>query len=286
MQLEMKNISKSYNRKKEALSDITITLTSGIYGLLGPNGAGKSTLMSILTDNLKPDKGQVLYDGKEIRALKEKYRDAIGYMPQQQSLYDNFTGEEFLWYMAALKGLDKKTCKNRINELLHMVNLESEKEKKVGSYSGGMKQRILIAQAMLNHPKILIMDEPTAGLDPSERIRIRNFLSTISEDKIILIATHIVSDIESIAKEILLLKEGKLIRAGTPNKLLSEIENKVFEVTVGIDEEYLEKEAKIANIRIGEGEKVYRVVQEQEPLGVAFTKAKAGLEELYLYHFL
>lgn len=286
MELMIQDISKSYNRKKQALSHFNMTFTPGIYGLLGPNGAGKSTLMNVITDNIKADSGQVLYDGTPILSLNEKYRDLIGYMPQQQVLYDNFTGEEFLWYMASLKGLEKKICKKRIVELLQMVNLWSEKDKKLGSYSGGMKQRILIAQAMLNDPKILIMDEPTAGLDPSERIRIRKFFSTISENKIILIATHIVSDIEFIAKEIVLLKNGEMIKAGRPQQLLEEITDKVYEVIVPMEEEYRCESAKIANMKMGVGEKVYKVVQDNPPSGYDYQRIKAGLEELYLYYFL
>ena len=242
--------------------------------------------MNIITDNIKTDGGNVLYNGTDIHALKDKYRSLLGYMPQQQVLYDNFSGEEFLWYMAALKGMDKKSCKDRISELLNMVNLYTEKDKKIGSYSGGMKQRILIAQAMLNNPEILMMDEPTAGLDPSERIRIRNILSTLSENKIIIIATHIVSDIEFIAKEIILLRNGEIANSGQPQKLLTEISDKVYEIEVGMDEEYRWDGAKIANIRMGANEKIYRVVQDEPPEGYHYQKAKAGLEELYLYYFI
>ena len=286
MELTVKDVTKIYGSKKAALSHVSMTFTPGIYGLLGPNGAGKSTLMNIITDNIKTDGGNVLYNGTDIHALKDKYRSLLGYMPQQQVLYDNFSGEEFLWYMAALKGMDKKSCKDRISELLNMVNLYTEKDKKIGSYSGGMKQRILIAQAMLNNPEILIMDEPTAGLDPSERIRIRNILSTLSENKIIIIATHIVSDIEFIAKEIILLRNGEIANSGQPQKLLTEISDKVYEIEVGMDEEYRWDGAKIANIRMGANEKIYRVVQDEPPEGYHYQKAKAGLEELYLYYFL
>jgi len=286
MELTVKDVTKIYGSKKAALSHVSMTFTPGIYGLLGPNGAGKSTLMNIITDNIKTDGGNVLYNGTDIHTLKDKYRSRLGYMPQQQVLYDNFSGEEFLWYMAALKGMDKKSCKDRISELLNMVNLYTEKDKKIGSYSGGMKQRILIAQAMLNNPEILIMDEPTAGLDPSERIRIRNFLSTLSENKIIIIATHIVSDIEFIAKEIILLRNGEIANSGQPQKLLTEISDKVYEIEVGMDEEYRWDGAKIANIRMGANEKIYRVVQDEPPEGYHYQKAKAGLEELYLYYFL
>lgn len=286
MKLEIQNVSKSYNKSNKALSNVSMTFTPGIYGLLGPNGAGKSTLMNIITDNIKADSGTVLFDGNDIRALNENYRDKIGYMPQQQVLYDNFTGEEFLWYISALKGIDRKSAKKRIHELLNMVNLYSQKDIKISAYSGGMKQRILIAQAMINNPDILILDEPTAGLDPAERIRIRNFLSTISENKIIIIATHIVSDIEFIAKEIILLKEGNVIKSGMPEKLCLDISNKVFEITIDINESYNHIKSKIANIKMGENEKVYRIVQDEVPKGFNYRCVNAGLEELYLYHFL
>lgn len=261
-------------------------LTPGVYGLLGPNGAGKSTLINILVGNLKATGGSAKWNGKEIRKLGAKFRDVVGYMPQQQVLYDTFTGEEFLWYMGALKGIPRKKCRERIKELLHMVNLYEQRNIRISHYSGGMKQRILIAQALLNDPQILIMDEPTAGLDPSERIRIRNFLSTISQDKIILIATHIVSDIEAIAKEILLLREGKLLRKGRPEELLREIHGKVFEVKTGVDETLDVNAFRISNIRVAENEKIYRVVSDQVPEGKSVHKVEPGLEELYLYYFL
>lgn len=286
MQLQVNGVSKSYVKHKYALENISMSLTPGIYGVLGPNGAGKTTLINILIDNIFPDCGTVVYNGQDIHTLKEQYRAVVGYMPQQQVLCDNLTGEEFLWYMASLKGIDRKSCKDLIYNLLVRTNLYKEKDKKIGSYSGGMKQRILIAQALLNDPQILIMDEPTAGLDPSERIRIRNLLSTLSEHKIILIATHIVSDIETIAKEIILISNGKIIRMGTPNQLLTEIDDKVYEIKTSLDTEYADETAKISTIRVGEHEKIYKVVQDKAPKNVSYTKVKAGLEELYLYHFL
>lgn len=286
MELLVKNINKTYGKKKRALCDVTMSFTPGIYGLLGPNGSGKSTLMNIITDNLKADGGEVLYDGQSIHKRKEAYRAKIGYMPQQQAIYDNFTGEEFMWYMAALKGLDKKQAESRIESLIAMVNLGDEKEKKIGSYSGGMKQRILIAQALLNDPDILIMDEPTAGLDPSERIRIRNFLSEISENKIIIIATHIVSDIEFIAKEIILLKAGEIIDHGSPQQLLEELDGMVYEVETGLDEEYGQGDAYIVNIKMGSAGKIYRVISKKKLDGRNVKQVKAGLEELYMYHMI
>ena len=286
MELLVKNINKTYGKKKRALCDVTMSFTPGIYGLLGPNGSGKSTLMNIITDNLKADGGVVLYDGQSIHKRKEAYRAKIGYMPQQQAIYDNFTGEEFMWYMAALKGLDKKQAESRIESLIAMVNLGEEKGKKIGSYSGGMKQRILIAQALLNDPDILIMDEPTAGLDPSERIRIRNFLSEISENKIIIIATHIVSDIEFIAKEIILLKAGEIIDHGSPQQLLEELDGMVYEVETGLDEEYAQGDAYMVNIKMGSAGKIYRVISKKKLDGRNVKQVKAGLEELYMYHMI
>lgn len=286
MELLVKNINKTYGKKKRALCDVTMSFTPGIYGLLGPNGSGKSTFMNIITDNLKADGGVVLYDGQSIHKRKEAYRAKIGYMPQQQAIYDNFTGEEFMWYMAALKGLDKKQAESRIESLIAMVNLGEEKGKKIGSYSGGMKQRILIAQALLNDPDILIMDEPTAGLDPSERIRIRNFLSEISENKIIIIATHIVSDIEFIAKEIILLKAGEIIDHGSPQQLLEELDGMVYEVETGLDEEYAQGDAHIVNIKMGSAGKIYRVISKKKLDGRNVKQVKAGLEELYMYHMI
>lgn len=286
MRLEIKNVSKSYVKNIPVLDDINLTLTPGVYGLLGPNGAGKSTLMDIVTDNLKASEGEVLYDGTDIHSMGAQYRTMIGYMPQQQALYENFTGEEFLWYMASLKGIGRTVSRKRIAGLLDMVNLTDERRKKLGSYSGGMKQRILIAQALLNDPQILVLDEPTAGLGPSERIRVRNFLSTISKDKIIMIATHIVSDIESMAKEIVLLKKGKILSSGSPSKLISEISNKVYDVSVGIDEECEFTDARIANIKMDTERKIYKIVCDTPPEGYECARGNAGLSELYLYHFL
>lgn len=286
MILDIENVSKSYDGKTFALKDVNIHLTPGIYGLLGPNGSGKSTLMNIITDNLATNSGVVKCDGIPIKDLKEKYRDRIGYMPQQQQLYDNFTGEEFLWYFAALKNIKKSEAKDKIDKLLETMNLVPQRNKKIKSYSGGMKQRILIAQAMLNDPDILIMDEPTAGLDPSERIRIRNFLSTLSTQKVIIVATHIVSDIEFIAKKIILLKSGEVIACDSPSVLLAEIKDRVFEIEVGIQEEYINDKAQVANIRMGAEEKIYRVIQDEVPEGYDYKTVKPGLEDLYLYYFL
>ena len=287
MRLEIKNLCKTYKKGVvKALDDFSVTLTPGVYGLLGPNGAGKSTLMNIITDNLNADSGEVLYDGEEIKKLGKDYRTVLGYMPQQQGLYDDFTLNRFLWYMAALKGLKKKEAKEKITQLLETVNLTDAAHKKLGSFSGGMKQRALIAQALLNNPEILILDEPTAGLDPKERIRIRNFISEIAEDKIVLISTHVVSDIEFIAKEIILLKKGQLISHDSPNKLTKELENKVFEVEIQREDlKYFQDNYRVSNLCHNDNSIIVRIVTDNPPTDFQYTTAKPTLEDLYLYIF-
>ncbi len=217
--LEIIGVCKSYG-KKTALNDIHIKMELGVYGLLGPNGAGKSTLMKIITDNLTPDKGEVLWNGKSIFKKNQAYRKILGYAPQQQGLYDNFTGRKFLGYMAALKDIPKNQVVEEIEISAKRVNLTERLDDKIKNYSGGMKQRLLVAQALMGQPQLLILDEPTAGLDPKERVRVRETLEEIAGDKIILVATHVVSDIESIAKEIIILREGNLVAMDSPVNLI------------------------------------------------------------------
>ncbi|MGN0621610.1 MAG: ATP-binding cassette domain-containing protein [Porcipelethomonas sp.] len=225
--LELEKINKHYGKRKQALCDFSFTFTNGIYGLLGPNGAGKSTLMNIITDNLLPDRdgGKILWNGVETITLKEKFRSRLGFMPQQQNLYESMTAHTFLNYIAALKCLDKKSAAKEIPEIVERVELTDSLDKKMGGFSGGMKQRVLIAAALLGNPDLIILDEPTAGLDPKQRVIIRNMVSDLGKDKIIIISTHIVSDIETIAKEILFMKEGHLIDRGTVEELTEKVQS-------------------------------------------------------------
>ncbi len=225
MELKLEHISKEY-KNTTALDDFSMTFSEGIYGLLGPNGAGKSTLMKLITRNIKPTAGEIYLDGTDIHTLKREYQRLIGYMPQQQAIYPFYTGRMFLAYMGLLKGVEKKMLNVEIEKYASKVNLLDVLDRKVGTYSGGMKQRLLIAQAFLGDSKIIIFDEPTAGLDPKERIHVRNLIHDNSAGKIILIATHVVQDIEDIASQIMLLKKGVLIEMAAPEILTGRITDK------------------------------------------------------------
>lgn len=216
--LELQDITKRY-KDKTALQGVSLTLEYGIYGLLGPNGAGKSTLMNIITGNILPTEGTVYWNGEDIRKMGERFRSVIGYAPQQQGMYSTFSGRRFLAYMAALKGIAKRAAPEEIERVLAYVNMKEAADRQIGTYSGGMKQRILIAQAVLGNPQLIVLDEPTAGLDPKERVRVREQIKELSGDKIILASTHVVSDIAPIAKEILLIRSGGIVDRGTVEEL-------------------------------------------------------------------
>ena len=284
MQLQISDLTKRYG-KKTALDSFTYTFTNGIYGLLGPNGAGKSTLMNIITQNLKPTGGTVLADGKNAAELGKEYRKILGFMPQQQALYPDFTLTRFLYYMAGLKGIPKDRSAPQIEELIKRVNLAEYYRSKLGGFSGGMRQRALLAQALIGDPKVVILDEPTAGLDPKERISLRNLIAETAFDKIVIIATHVVPDIEFIAKDVLLLKEGKLIQNGAPGDLCKEIEGKVYEILT--EQENLSEirdSSHIVNITHENGRLCVRVLSETAPRWEHKTVLPT-LEDLYLYRF-
>lgn len=284
MELSVRNIEKSYPGKGTVLHDISFRLTNGIYGLLGPNGAGKTTIMNILTANLSPDFGQVLYQGQEIGKMGKKYLRKIGYAPQQQWMYEDLRAIEYLYYFAVLKGLPKDIQKKRARELLETVNLQEAAYQKIRTLSGGMKQRLLLAQALLNDPELIILDEPTAGLDPQERIRIRNLISKVSRDCIVLIATHVVQDVECIAKEILLMKQGSLIKMDTPDSLIREIDGEVYQV-IATDRgaQALQETAAVSNIHAVSGGYQVRIVGKSRVPLQKRRYVSPTLEDVYLY---
>lgn len=227
MELAARHLTKAFGTKR-AVEDVSFALTGGVYGLLGPNGAGKTTLMKMLVDLITPTAGQVTLDGVEIRRMGAAYRARLGYMPQEIGVYKSFTARQFLQYIAALKGLSGKKADRRVDELLELVGLAGARKKRLGGFSGGMLRRVGIAQTLLNDPRILILDEPTAGLDPQERIRFRNIISQLSENRIVLLSTHIISDMEFIAGEVLMLREGSMLKRGTTRQLLAEMEGHVW----------------------------------------------------------
>ena len=294
MKISLRNVSKQYKGRGAlgmsaegiyALKDFTTELTEGVYGLLGANGAGKTTLINIIVGILGSDGGTVLIDGQDAGTLGKDFLSKIGYMPQYPVFYRDFTVMDFLLYMCALKGIPAEQGKKRALELLDIVNLSDAKEKKIGALSGGMRQRVGIVQAMLGDPEILILDEPTAGLDPSERIRFRNLISKFARGRTILLATHIVSDVECIAKEIMILKEGSLITQGTTDTLEQNIYGKVWEVTVnGEDAARLGSQYYVSNMK-QQGERfLVRIVSDMLPDSDA-VKVSPNLEDVFLYYF-
>jgi ABC-2 type transport system ATP-binding protein len=282
MELILDRLTKQYNNKI-AVDRLSATLHEGVYGLLGANGAGKTTLMRMICGILKPTGGEVRFN--KIDASCEEYRDELGYLPQDFGYYPAFTALDFLCYIASLKGIPKKKAKQKSLELLEVVSLTDMANKKIKTFSGGMKQRLGIAQALLNNPKLLILDEPTAGLDPKERIRFRNLISNLGRDRIILLSTHIVSDVEYIAGTILIMKDGQLIQQGHMEDIIKVIDNKVWECKVSPDHaERLSAACPIINMR-QEGKDVFlRLICDQPPCEGA-ASVTAALEDLYLYYF-
>ena len=284
MKLSFENISKLYG-DTVALQQIDLTLGSGVYGLLGPNGAGKTTLMRIMTDLLAPSTGRVLLDGQDIAVMGAAFRKKLGYLPQDFGVYPNFTAEQFLLYIARLKGLSKFDAKRQTDNLLRMVGLEDKKQKKLKGFSGGQRQRVGIAQALLGDPEILVLDEPTAGLDPEERIRFRGIISDLSQQKLVLLSTHIVSDLEAVANEIILLRKGVVLEMQKPALLLEHLNGQVWLVTVpAADEAALTKQYVCSNVMHTDGKSVIRLLSKSAPRPDAVPTAP-NMEDLYLYYF-
>lgn len=284
MKLQLAHITKKY-RNKTALSDVSLTLEKGVYALLGPNGAGKTTLISIITNLLAPTSGTVLYDDVPIWQNLQNYIERIGYLPQYPQFYKNFRANEFLRYMAVMKGVEKNRINSLTEELIEKVNLTKDASRYIGQYSGGMRQRLGIAQALLNNPEILILDEPTAGLDPKERIRFRNLISQLSENRIVILATHIVSDVESIAKEVILLKSGELLQIATPKELIVQMQGRVWSALCTSQElEERMKQLCISNANVCDEQYILRIVSDEKPMENA-ELVTPNLEDAYLYYF-
>ena len=282
--LQVERVSKLYGGFV-ALQEVELELGCGVYGLLGPNGAGKSTLMRIVTDLLAPSRGRVLCDGRDIHAMGADYRDLLGYLPQDFGVYPNFTAEGFLCYIARLKGLGRVAARQKTAELLELVGLSDRRKRRLGGFSGGERQRVGIAQALLNEPQVLILDEPTAGLDPQERIRFRGLLNRLGKDRLVLLSTHIVSDVESAADQVILLRRGQVIGQGTPTELLRQLEGKVWNVPVTAQEqEALAARYPCSNVSRVDGVTYMRLIADTPPTGRA-EGVPANLEDLSLYHF-
>ncbi len=285
MELCISNVSKSFKDKK-AVQNVTLNLTPGVWGLLGANGAGKTTLMRMIAGIMKPTSGQIIYDGVPITTLNEQYRDVFGYLPQEFGFYPEFTVKDYLEYISTLKGLPEKESRKKIQELLGRLTLADVQNKKISKLSGGMKRRVGIAQALLNEPEILILDEPTSGLDPGERVRFRNLLSEFAHNRIVLISTHIVSDVEYIATRNAIMKDGKLLAVGTTEDLVKMVEGKVWNCTIPVSElpEY-ENTLQIINLRNeGENNVSIRFLADKPLIGNA-VQVLPRLEDLYLYLF-
>ena len=284
MELTIDRLTKQYGSTL-AVDGFSISLKPGIYGLLGANGAGKTTLMRLICDVQKSTSGDITYNGVKINDMGEEYRSLLGYLPQDFGYYPEFTAYKFLLYISSLKGLSPSMARLKSLELLDTVGLSEQKNKKIKTFSGGMKQRLGIAQAMLNDPSILILDEPTAGLDPKERVRFRNLISSFSKDKIVILSTHIVSDIEYIADEILVMKKGCLIQKGTPETIIKSVEGYVWECEVDKNTaDELNMKFSISNLKNFDNNVVLRIVAAQKPHSNA-CKVAPNMEDVYLYYF-
>lgn len=274
--LSVEHVTKRYGTFT-ALEDISLTFTPGVYGLLGPNGAGKTTLMKMLSTLLFPTKGQILWDGEDILALGADYRGLLGYLPQQFGYYPSYTPRQFLRYVAALQCVPKREAEERISLLLELVGLGADGDRKLKKFSGGMIQRVGIASAMLNNPRLLILDEPTAGLDPRERVRFRNLIHSLAEDRIVLLSTHIVSDVETIAGQIVMFRDHRLYCCDTPAKICAQFHGKVFQVPAGTalgPDQFLLSEGQ------SEAGPVLRILTENPPARA--VSAAPGLEDAFL----
>jgi ABC-2 type transport system ATP-binding protein len=282
LKLSIDRVSKRYGAKTLALEDFSLELGPGILGLLGPNGAGKTTLMSILATITRPSSGTIRWDGTDLARDPNAIRSVLGYLPQDFGVYPNLNAVEFLEYLAAVKGLDAAATARRIDELLNLVNLTDVRKRPLGRYSGGMRQRIGIAQALLNDPKLLIVDEPTAGLDPEERVRFRNLLSDLSGDRIVILSTHIVSDVEATATDIALISQGRLVAHAAPEDLLRAVEGKVWEWVVPSAELNAARQQLLISNTTRRSDGVHvRLLAAQPPAGT--TAVAPNLEDAYLY---
>ena len=285
MELKTIELTKKFG-SKTAVNHLNVTLTNGVYGLLGANGAGKTTFMRLLCNIQTPTSGKIVLNGKNIVGLDEKYRGLLGYLPQHFGYYPDFTALDFLLYVSALKGLNEKNAKKKSKELLEAVGLSAESKHKIKTFSGGMKQRLGIAQAMLGDPHILILDEPTAGLDPKERVRFRNLISAFAKNRIVILSTHIVSDVEFIAEEIIMMKSGQIVHFGKPQEITAEIDGQVWECAVpsAYAETYAAK-FNTSNLRnTDKGETILRIISERPPMENA-VRVQPNLEDLYLFYF-
>ena len=284
MELEMNNLTKKFG-DFTAVKQLNLSMTKGVYGLLGKNGAGKTTFMRMLCTLLTPTEGNILCDGRDIFKMEGEYRKLLGYLPQDFGFYPEFTVRDYLLYIASIKGLPPAVAKKRTKELLAAVGLEKYAGRKMKKLSGGMKRRAGIAQAMMNHPKILILDEPTAGLDPNERIRFRNLISEFSEDRLVLLSTHIVSDVEYIANDIWLMNEGEIVRQGTPKQITESMKQKVWECLVEKRAvPLLARQYKISNMKADTQGVQVRVIAGEKPAEYA-KEAVPSLEDAFLYYF-